>query len=237
VIKQGSFESWLRPNDVERLKVSRPEIGRGTYGYVYPGRLKFKGGEWKRVAVKVFDKPLSQDNVKAYREMVQRLAKADVRMPKVGYMMHEGEYVQVMPFFGSSSKIKISPFPYPDLQTALEVAEQAARIVGAGFRFHQDSLHFIRTKTGVTVPYVIDFDRLNPKEKDLDSRYYAKKYGLKPNGMDGRAYASARYLEEMFFAQPAILKQALDHFFARLPASEDVKKAQQLMHERLDETA
>ena len=78
---------WLKPEQVEWLKVSRLKLGEGKYGEVFAGRLKFKGKRAFAVAVKRFRFP-SQVNVRRYEQVISDMAAAGVRMPKMAFVRH-----------------------------------------------------------------------------------------------------------------------------------------------------
>lgn len=95
---------WKGREEVKALVVYPDAFDSGMFGSIHFGRIKFRGKRPKRVAVKIFDNPLSDRAVKAYERVIERLAKAGVRIPKTGFLKHEGRWVQVQSLFGSKRR-------------------------------------------------------------------------------------------------------------------------------------
>lgn len=143
-------------------------IGGHGYGDIYIGRMRFKGGKWKRVAIKVFKKPLSNEKVKFYRACITRLSKAGVRLPKTGFVKMkmpyapEAEFVQVSQLFGSTKKgSKITNKVNANFKTRkakLEAVAELTKVANAGYLPEIDLIEeFIRGRKGA-IP--IDLDTL-----------------------------------------------------------------------------
>jgi len=161
-----------KPQDIARIKFSSGtggklvRIGGFDYGNVYIGRMRFKGGKWKRVAIKVFKKPLSNERVKLYRVCIARLAKAGVRLPKIAFVkmktQHalQEEFVQVSQLFGSTKKgSKITNkvnANFKSKKARLEAVTELTKVANAGYSPEIDLIEeFIRGK-GSIIPIDLD---------------------------------------------------------------------------------
>ena len=85
LLGRASFEKWFNENDVARdakgnlrVKVSKRLIGKGEYGKVYAGRIFFKDGTVKKIAVKIFHDDLTEELAEVYKQTIERLARANV---------------------------------------------------------------------------------------------------------------------------------------------------------------
>ncbi len=160
------------PQDVTRIKFSSGvggklvRIGGFDYGSIYIGRMRFEGGKWKRVAIKVFKKPLTDEKVKLYRTCIARLTKAGVRLPKMGLVKMKtkhapkGEFVQVSQLFGSTGKgskltNKIDA-NFTSKKARLEAVGELTKVANAGYLPEIDLVEeFTRGRKGA-IPIDID---------------------------------------------------------------------------------
>ena len=110
--------------DVSALKISDKKIGEGWFGKVYYGRIKFKNGATKRVAIKVFKAHVRDhiyDIARAYETVIKTLFNKGIRFPKMGLvkvkdlaflmpknesreLLSFGDYVLVSELYGSAKK-------------------------------------------------------------------------------------------------------------------------------------
>jgi len=162
--KRLPYRKWKKPKDVERLIISHKKLtGGGGEGQVYIGRLKFKGGEWRRVAVKRFFDPLSDKKAKDYQTMIKKLVKEGVPLPKTGTIKIEGEWVQVMELFTKQGKTKIVDWHKTEKEVRPQMAEIFAKTVNAGYLPGIDYIDF-RTKNiegrEKVVPFISDFGHI-----------------------------------------------------------------------------
>jgi hypothetical protein len=117
---------WKGPHDVKQLRMSLDvrqspiEIGRGKTGVIYAGRLQFDGSKTRRVAIKRFNVKeflsvcysgaTPHDFGQGLKSAVGNLLKLGIPVPKMGVKKiqtqehPEGEYVLIMPLYGSASK-------------------------------------------------------------------------------------------------------------------------------------
>src|SRR3989338_6715797 len=102
---KNMLRRWKTGKDVKKLVVSNRIINHGNFGIVYHGRVWFKGKKKPlRVAVKRFSIQIGEEEVARYREVIRKLRRAGVPIPKVGFIQHKGRWVQVMTLFGSTSQ-------------------------------------------------------------------------------------------------------------------------------------
>lgn len=138
-----------RPRNAIRVKFSLGiegtpvRIGGHGYGDVYIGRMRFRDGKWKRVAIKVFREQLSYEKASSYRACIARLLKAGVRLPKMGLVKMktqrapDGEFVQVSQLFGSTSMgSKMTNKADGNFKTGkarLEAVAELTKVANAGY--------------------------------------------------------------------------------------------------------
>ncbi len=110
-------KTWKRPSEVFRVafalnpKKELQPIGHGEYGEVFLGRLFFPHPTdaqrriVKRVAIKRFKKPLSDELAGRYQAVIDALGQTDVQIPKMGmHKLENGEWVQIAQLFGATNK-------------------------------------------------------------------------------------------------------------------------------------
>lgn len=91
-------------------------LGGNTHGVVYAGRLRTSGGSVRPVAIKRFNKPLTDDDAASYQKAIADLRAGGVRLPKIMHMARlpkgtkaggdvfkDAEWVQVSTLYGSVS--------------------------------------------------------------------------------------------------------------------------------------
>jgi len=165
--ERAPYGQWLTGKDVRRLTVASTPIGKGSFGEVFQGRLHFNNGTTRRVAVKKFSTPLSQSDVRKYEKVIERLARAEVQIPKMGFLKHEGEWVQVSSLFGGTETgSKLSSSSNSDVESRIEaLTEHVYRLHQAGFTIEDDEIHFYRTQQGVKTATVdIDIYAREPRK-------------------------------------------------------------------------
>jgi hypothetical protein len=163
-----------RANDVP-VRVSltlgqdgRPkQIERGGLATIVEGRLGFASGRRKRVAVKLFARPFTQQDAEALTRCIEALSGAGVRLPKMGVMrLEDGRWVQVSQLFGSSragSKLHQPGTFYRELdaETRRFAADQLARVANAGYRPSVDLFLAFRPPRRGVIP--LDLDLILPE--------------------------------------------------------------------------
>jgi len=153
-------KQWKTSQDVERLVISKDASGRpirlggGVRGEILMGRLRFNGkigaerartsNLWRRVAVKKFRSPLTDEQARLYQQAICRLRKAGVRLPKMAMVKHNGEWLLVSQLFGSTSQSsKIAHGTLLAITTPcgrLEAVREFARVANAGYCGQEDAI-------------------------------------------------------------------------------------------------
>ena len=161
-------KEWFKPSDVEWLKVSGEQLGKGRYGTVYRGRIKFRGKPSFSVAVKQFHSPdaLFFDWGK-YEKAISSLKQAGVKMPKMALLEHDGRKVLVSELFASRGASKIFDVGYKVPSKMREsLLDVVAKIINAGYEPAPDAIGALRTGKGFE-PIVHDFDFLACESNDM----------------------------------------------------------------------
>lgn len=138
------FNRWKKPRDIRWVRVPEHKgkgfrLGEGAYGTVVIGRMRFKsGGKIRRVAVKLFRNQLNDQQARTCQEKIEALARAGVRMPKMGMVkLENGEWAQVSELFGSvGKKSKFrgnNAFKFEQTDVKESLVEQLIRICNAGY--------------------------------------------------------------------------------------------------------
>ncbi|MFH0713047.1 MAG: hypothetical protein V1722_00145 [Candidatus Micrarchaeota archaeon] len=172
---------WKTASEVKRLVVSDKEIGQGAFGTVYHGRIWFKGKKPLRVAVKKFHPgwQVTDEVIRAYRQTLENLRRVGAPMPKVGFVKHEGNWVQVSAVYGATARgSKFEPIlqfqprrgnptgfkmnsalkaHFNKEKNRRELLDVIAKITNAGILPAPDSINVVPTKTGKKI-MVTDFD-------------------------------------------------------------------------------
>ncbi|MBI3588277.1 hypothetical protein HY995_03285 [Candidatus Micrarchaeota archaeon] len=186
---------------VEWLKVDKNSpivLGVGRQGIVYKGRLKFKNGRPKQVAVKFFDQttrkqikngayaytrsepPYSKMDGQRTRKtlkIIRDLYAAGVRMPKFGIVSHEGQNVLVSSLFGRGGESKITELDgwfgdyAKERELTLGLLSDAAKIFNAGWMPNrlEDVFHVEETPRGKT-HLIGEVDPVHYKRLEFEKR-------------------------------------------------------------------
>ncbi|MFH1246983.1 MAG: hypothetical protein V1644_01250 [Candidatus Micrarchaeota archaeon] len=181
---------WKTEKDVRRLVVGKKLISDiGVFGRVYSGRLYFHGRKQPtRVAVKKFRQPIGDKEKEQYERTAERMRAAGLPIIKTGYLLHDSEWVQVTPLFGSTLRGSTIPVDLREFHTDPRIVEELkkperldemlgiiAGIINLGYSPTQDCLfaHANRTRVKFLVhdidtqatgePHLYDWSRFNPK--------------------------------------------------------------------------
>ncbi|NYZ75562.1 hypothetical protein H0O03_04855 [Candidatus Micrarchaeota archaeon] len=167
---------WMKPEDVEWLKVSQLKLGEGNFGKVFAGRLKLRGKKPISVAVKKFNPSIPitdgrgriidrhpfrvEDHLSEYERAVSELKTAGIRIPKIAFVKHEGRTVQVSSIFQKEGKTKIMDarsFVRTGSIAAPQTLRVLTKLIERGYSPHFDSMGFIHNRYGLS-PIVFDLD-------------------------------------------------------------------------------
>jgi hypothetical protein len=162
--KKALEQEWLKPKNVDWLKVSDNLLDRGSDGFVYTGRIKFKGKKPVRVAIKKFIGKTGYWTVRKYRGIIKKLRAEGIPLPKMDFVKHEGEWVLVSQLFIKAKKTKLTS-PPPQFKKFKEIedyASLAAKSINAVGRFPHD---FIVDLKGS--PFPLDLGTFTWKKKDF----------------------------------------------------------------------
>jgi hypothetical protein len=137
-----SVHNWKSPAEVVRLRriAKARSLGEGHFGFVWPGRMKFRDKKTRRVAIKIFHHPLSDGKAARYQAVIDRLHAAGVPMPKMSMAKLPtercpwGEWVQVSEIFSRGGQSKLCTVPIKFTQELYKQKIQIyARCILAGF--------------------------------------------------------------------------------------------------------
>lgn len=165
---------WFTAKDVERVSFSHGQngkpirLGGHAFSNVYFGRIRFRNGKRKRVAIKVFKEIITDKRAKKYERLINTLREEGVRLPKIGLIkiptkrMPSGEWVQVSQLFGSfsrGSKIKNhSRLMIDSAKGRKEAVELLTKVANTGYAPVMDFLEpFKDSSKGVIA---MDFDSM-----------------------------------------------------------------------------
>lgn len=170
---------WLKPEDVEWLKVSDRQLGEGAVGKVFVGRLKFRGRKPFAVAVKQFKSPYARRLLEVwhYPRVIEDLKRAGVRMPKMALVEHEGKLVLVSELFQKGRLTKVSDAWMASLPPEARGAmvETLTKMMNAGYDASPDSIGFVSTSKGPR-PVVCDLDSLRKEPPQTAVRGWLKHF-------------------------------------------------------------
>ncbi|MFW5877117.1 MAG: protein-tyrosine phosphatase family protein [Myxococcota bacterium] len=147
-------------------------LARGGLARVYAGRLVFGTGKRRRVAIKHFGVPISEQQARQMTETIEALRAAGVRLPRMAMVRtDDGNWVQVSPLFGSTgggSKLDQQSLYYRalDADQRAFLIEQLARVANAGHVPSLD-LFLVFRERGDVIP--LDLDLVVP-EPDVARR-------------------------------------------------------------------
>ncbi len=175
----GKKAVFKKPKDVERLVITKNCVGRVKkiggyhYGEVYIGRMRFNDGSRHRVAVKRFKKPLSDRLAALYQKAAEDLAKAGVRLPKMGMVKtREGEWVQVSQLFGSRKRgskiVNKSNLAIEGKRARTDAVEQLTKIANAGYTPEMDVVEPFKNRRKGAIP--IDLDLMVRSRNEFGKR-------------------------------------------------------------------
>ncbi len=162
---------WRKRNEIRRVKISNGSrgpvrIGGHFYGHVYVGRIFFKDGKSKRVAIKVFRAKIPAEKAALYQKAIKDLAAAGVRIPKMSIAKMpterspEGEWVLVSQLFGSSRRgSKIENKSWLSLNTwkgKLEAVDELTKVASAGYCPASDLLEPFKEESKGVIVFDLD---------------------------------------------------------------------------------
>ena len=170
---------WKKLRDVREVTLSKGKngngvkIGRGAFGNVYIGRIKFKDGSIRRVAVKVFKDPIDNKTAYKYMQVIEDLRNAGVRIPKMGMVLVNKEnlpvqeqsskssgkeWVLVSQLFGSSGKKSklFRPMGLSEFNAKMEAAMEFAKVMNAGYAPYSDLIEPFKERKKGVLPFDID---------------------------------------------------------------------------------
>lgn len=170
---------WKTTVDVRRISgvhFDKKPVATGGNSEVFLARLRFKDGKRHRVAIKISERAISNDEAGRFQTAIERLVAANVRMPKMAMMKlptrrsPQGEWVQVSEYFGSSahgSKLTRIDLGY---QKSLEQKKMAVieltKIALAGYCPFFDVVEFLNNKKSVVaVDLGLIFSPADPYER------------------------------------------------------------------------
>src|SRR3989338_2715902 len=170
LMREAELAGRMTASDVKHLTVyEKKPFDEGAFGQIYTGRITFKDGSRKRVAVKIFYPHTQPDDkiVREYEQVIRKLVKSGASVPKTGFYKHEGKWVQVTSLFGSisrGSKLKhwgaarTADLRNPALMG--DIGRQAAKILNAGYFPSIDAIHYYDTYPGEHKVITFDIDNL-----------------------------------------------------------------------------
>jgi len=155
-----------KARDVERLSFSmaggRPVLIGGHYhGRVFAGRLKFRDGTTKQVAIKVFRVPLNDAEAKRYQRAINALRKAGIALPKMAMVKTPAHgWVQVSQLFGSvsggSKVVNKSNLVIKSRAGRTQAVKQLTRVANAGYPPMIDLIEPFKGPRKGSIPIDID---------------------------------------------------------------------------------
>jgi len=243
---------WKTPADVEWLRFSlgrdgKPvEIGGYAVGFVFAGMIKFNDGSRQRVAIKRFNRMLSDDMAARYQQTIDDLREAVVDpdtgrsfLPKMAMVRLDGtgEWVQVSQLFGRrdpqtcSIKSKIVNknvfnnelidgycFDIKTLEGRVEAARLFTLTANAGYLPKNDLIEpFIMAEKGV-IP--IDIDLVVKAGRQRPPLCAKNLYQVIQRLCEGGFDAAAIYAGALETASPAIreeLDKLIPEGFGQIP--------------------
>lgn len=153
-------------------------------------------------------------------------------MPKVGFLEHDGQLVQVTPLFGGSkTKSKLFESKTGEIQLSDELLEKfvdhCIAITNAGYKIPFDSAHFIKKSNGAFEPIVIDFDSfaVAPVQKHSAGLFYDNAF---------HAFSILRWMARKQRFEKEDSKNFAKLFFGKLPQTSDAETARKKFMTELD---
>jgi len=164
------LKPWKTRKSVSKLHITKPrgrcvQIGSGSGGRVFVGRIEFKDGSRHRVAIKIFHSMVSDKLAKHYDQTIHDLRKAGVKLPKMGMYKMNGRWVQVSQLFGSVKQgSKLGVGLKKRFVDRIETAEIFTKVFNAGYNAFYDTIDSFKRPKGV-LPIDIDLIVQSGKSK------------------------------------------------------------------------
>ncbi len=179
-----SQSRWKNRRSIQRMwfsedaKQNRQLLGRGIFGSVYAGKLKFKDGSVHRVTIQEYQTPLSDSEVRWRTDALAALRRTGMKLPKMGYAKlfnsktGKLEWVLVSQFFGSRTHgSKLAPGGNLSLLSTVQGRAQAmrafAQVAAAGFVPSPDFVYRFKDEAKGAIPFDVDHVR---GKKDFSAR-------------------------------------------------------------------
>jgi len=163
LLKPKEVMPWKTAKEVARITFSKNktgnpvELGHGQYGKIFLGRIRFKDGTVHRVAIKRFERRLSDEKVALYKYVIRDLRNAGVGLPKMDFVkLPDGEWVQVSQLFGSLKKGSKIMSGFETKEQTIEALKELTKAANAGYLPIHDLIGSF--KSGGSIP--IDLDLL-----------------------------------------------------------------------------
>jgi len=193
--RECALEGWRSPEQVEWLEIGDEELGRGSFGIVYRGRIKFQGAKSTHVAVKRLKEELRKEHTGTgmsdelavqYQRCICDLRAEGVRMPHLSMLKaDDGEWVMVMEAFerGHHSKFDDNVHAFNSDASRGFYARTLAGIVNARYYPVPDAFQSVN---GGEMLFLLDLDEI--------ARHRASTLG-EVHGNIRRAVEMIRYVE------------------------------------------
>lgn len=217
-----SSATALRAPAIEVVRVTigqdRPvRLASGGLAAVFVGRARLSDGGIRRVAVKRFHAPLSEQRALDMQDTARELSAAGVRLPKMAmHRLPDGTWVQVSQLFGSShsgSKLSQPALYFKTLSRSQKVfaVDQLARVATAGYRPSLDLFVVFKSADKGVIP--IDLDLVVP-EPDTDRGSFELLKAIVQIGAD--SLERDMLLDAARRASGRVVREALDRGLPRL---------------------
>lgn len=128
------------------------EIGAGNEGTVYIGKIFLENARKpKRVAIKVPNKPITEEQAKKYWEIILELQKAGVRVPKIGFVkVNSNGWVLVSELYIQKGKSRLKQSYGRDWHISRkEVREETivelTKVANAGYYPHEHTVDYLES--------------------------------------------------------------------------------------------
>lgn len=157
------FEAWFSEKDIRKMIIYNARLGKGEEGIVFRGKIIFKDGSIKPIAIKRFyaDRlsPNSGDEEAAkYSKAIKDVARAGIPIPKMGMVklrkgtrighetLEQDEWVLVSQQFKTKGKTARSMIinEASERKDVIWLADIYARLINAGYVMPMDMLEVIQ---------------------------------------------------------------------------------------------
>ncbi|MAG22042.1 MAG: hypothetical protein CL943_01905 [Candidatus Diapherotrites archaeon] len=187
--KQAPYSKWMHGKDVKALRIktatgyqsryslsqSHPSFARGEYGRIFRGLVTFANGKRQKVAIKMFDEPLSNKEAAAYERAIQKIAEADIPTLKTAMVNWNGKWVKVSPLLENRAGIKLARVKtdygharqLSAPRTQRRVGQILGKMINAGFAGYIDAIDYLRQREAGIV--AIDLDVLVRTEPSFEN--------------------------------------------------------------------